>query len=64
MLSVSADNLFSEKKTYFLATAAIKQQRQLYRILGGAALVAAGEMRLQSYDANGSGGGYRWRKTS
>ena len=43
---------------------AIKQQRLLCRILGGAALVAAGEIRPQHYDANGGGGGVRQKSTS
>ena len=41
----------------FGATAAIKQQRLFCRILGGAALVAAGGVRARHYDANDGGGG-------
>ena len=50
-----------ETKPGFQSTAAIKQQRQLCQILEGSALVAAGGMGLQHYNANGGGGGY-WRK--
>ena len=42
----------------FQATADVKQQRQLCRILGGADLFVAGRMRLGCYDYNGRGGGY------
>ena len=55
---------FSEDKTDFGVTVAIKQQQRLYRILGNAALVAAREMRLRSYDADNGGGGERQRRTS
>ena len=55
---------FSEKKPDFRALAVIKQQRRLCRIFGGAALVAAGEMGLRRYDANGGGVGDRRRRTS
>ena len=53
----------ARKKPDFRATEVIKQQRQLCQILGGAALVAAGGMGLQRYDANGGGGGDRRRRT-
>ena len=55
---------FSEKKPDFRAPAVIKQQRGLCRVFGGAALVAAEEMGLRRYDANGGGVGDRRRRTS
>ena len=65
MFPVSEANFFfREKLPDFRATAAIKQQLLFCRILGGAALVAAGGMRPRHYDANSVGGGDRWRRTS
>ena len=57
---------------YFLAikirgfqwTGAIKHQWRLCRILGVANFVAAGIIRLQSYNANGGGGEDFWSRTS
>ena len=56
--------LFCEKIPDFRATAAIKQQRLLCRILGGAALVAAGGgcghgITMLIVEAVGIGGGGR-----
>ena len=64
MFPVGEANCFGGKKTDFGATAAIKQQRQLCRIWGGAALVTAGGMRLWSYDADVGGGRERKRRKS
>ena len=65
MFPVSEANFFFRKKIPdFRDTAAIKQQRLFCRILGGAALFAAGGMRPWHYDANGGGGADRWRRTS
>ena len=55
---------FCEKIPDFRATADIKQQRLLCRILGGPALVATGGMRPRHYDDNSVGGGDRRRRTS
>ena len=54
---VSEAKYFSEKKTDFWDTAAIKQQRQFFRILGGVDLVATEGMGVRRYDDNGGGGG-------
>ena len=56
MFPVSEANFFREKISDFRATAAIKQQRLLYRILGWAALVAAGGIGVCRYNANSGGG--------
>ena len=57
MFPVSEANFFSEKKNGFLTHSGHKQQQRLCRILGGVDLVAAGEMGIWRYDANGGGGG-------
>ena len=55
---------FCGKKTFFRATVAVKQQRKLCRILGGAALVAREGMRSRHYDANGGDGGDKRKRRS
>ena len=54
----------SKKKQDFGATSAIKQERQMCRIWGGADLVAASGMWLRNCYADDGGGGERWRRTS
>ena len=51
MFPISKAKCFSKKKPDFRSIAAIKQQRRLCQILGGAALVAAGRMGLWIYNA-------------
>ena len=63
MFPVSEANFFFVKKYRIFETQRpLKQQRLLFRIFGGAALVAAGGIRPRHYDANGGGGGDRRRR--
>ena len=64
MFPVSEANFFCEEIPDSRDIAAIKQQQLLCRILGGAALVAAGGMRPRHINANGGGGGDWRRRTS
>ena len=52
MFPVGENNSFSEKKTDFGATAAINQQRRLYQIWGGTALIVMGDMGLHCCDVD------------
>ena len=64
MFPVSAAYFFLEKIPHFRATVATNPQRLLCRILGGAALLAEGGMRLRHYDDNSGGCGDWRRRTS
>ena len=64
MFLISEADFFARKYRIFESQRLLKSSGNFCRIWGGVDLVAAGRMRLQSYDANGGGGGYQRRRTS